>query len=83
MLLDGTLNQLCYAYIFDLWRICAWEGGILITELMKNVFKRKRENNNKKKNIFQLKEVHCKVRLRFLETRITHAPTLITAVDLT
>ena len=55
----------------------------MITELMKNVFKRKRENNNKKKNIFQLKGVHCKVRLRFLETRITHAPTLITAVDLT
>ena len=31
-------------------------GGILITELMRNVFKRKREN--KKKNMFQLKEVH-------------------------
>ena len=25
------------------------------------------------KNTFQLKEVHYKVRLRFLETRITHA----------
>lgn len=41
----------------------------MITELM-NIFKRKREN--KKKNIFQLKEVHYKVRLEFLETRITH-----------
>lgn len=74
------LNQLYYAYIFYLSCVCACEGGILITELIKNVFKRKRENKNNKKtekqtqkNIFQLKGVHYKVRLRLLETTITHA----------
>ena len=39
---------------------------------MKNVFKRKRENNNNNKNVCQLKEVHYKVRLRFLETVGSH-----------
>lgn len=39
------------------------------------------EEGKQQKKIFQLKEVNYKVRLGLLETRITHAPTLITAVD--